>query len=281
MARGATKEQIGQLAPSVLRSLIREKVHHAIETAIELFAMKGKPASPNLGSPARDLLEEWKRRGLTEDVPDIQWAHRWLEIGRVYVETRTYRTPPHPPALAPEEVAVVERAIKDRRSIRIWKADDVPQALVDRLIEAASWAPSACNQQPVRFVTIRDRETIKMIPGDGCFEASPVIVVVALDRRSYEYLNTIPTYNPVLDAGAAIQNMLLMAYALGLGTTWGTFGDRPQNETVRRRLALPDYMEMLTYVGIGFPADYPPAPGRLPIRNLQMHERWTEQLDEV
>lgn len=281
MARGVTKDQLGQLAPSVLRSLIREKIHHALETAVELFALRGKAASPNIGHPARELLDEWRRRGLREDVSDIAWAYRWFEIARTYVEKGEYQNPPHPGPLAPGELAVVERVIRDRRSIRIWKDADVPQAFIDRLIEAASWAPSACNQQPVRYVTIRDRETIKMIPGDGCFEAAPVIVVVALDRRSYEYLNTIPTYNPVLDAGAAIQNMLLMAYALGLGTTWGTFGDRPQNEAVRRRLELPDYMEMLTYVGVGFPADYPPPPGRLPVRNLQAHERWTEQLDEV
>jgi nitroreductase len=281
MARGATKEQMVQLAPSVLRSLIREKVHHAIETAIELFAMKGKPASPNIGHPARELLEEWKRRDLPATVPDIEWAHQWLEIARTYVATREYRMPPHPPALAPEETALLERVIKDRRSVRIWKAQDVPQAVIDKLIDAASWAPSACNQQPVRFVTIRDRDMIKTIPGDGCFETAPVIVVVVLDRRSYEYLNTIPSYNPVLDAGAAIQNMLLMAYAMGLGTTWGTFGERPQNEAVRRRLALPDYVEMLTYVGIGYPADYPPPPSRMPIRNLQTQERWTEQVDEV
>ncbi len=281
MTRGATKEQMNDLAPSVLRSLIREKIHHGLETAIELFAKKGKAASPNIGHQARELLEEWKRRGLPEDAPDLDWAHQWLGIARSYVQTREYRNPPHPPALTGEEVAVIERAIKDRRSVRIWKDDDVPQPFIDRLIEAASWAPSACNQQPVRYVTIRDRETIKMIPGDGCFEMAPVIVVVALDRRSYEYLNTIPTYNPVLDAGAAIQNMLLVAYALGLGTTWGTFGNRPQNEAVRQRLMLPDYMEMLTYVGIGFPADFPPPPGRLPVRNLQVHERWTGQLDDV
>jgi nitroreductase len=281
MARGATKEQLSQLSPSVLRSLIREKVHHAMETAIELFAKKGKPASPNIGHQARELLEEWKRRGLPEDVPDIKWAHQWVAITQTYIETQEYLNPPHPFALAAEEVAVVEGVIRNRRSIRIWKDEDVPQPLIDRLIEAASWAPSACNQQPVRYVTIRDRETIKMIPGDGCFEMAPVIIVVVIDRRSYEYLNTIPSYNPVLDAGAAIQNMLLMAYALGLGTTWGTFGNRPQNEAVRTRLVLPDYMEMLTYVGVGLPADFPPPPGRLPVRNLQAHERWTELLDEV
>jgi hypothetical protein len=160
MARGATKEQIPQLPTTVLRSLIREKVHHAVETAIELFAMKGKPASPNLGQSARELLEEWKRRALPENVPDIEWTYRWLEIGRAYLESRQYKAAPHPPALASEELAGVERAIRNRRSIRIWEAKDVPPALIDRLIEAASWAPSACNQQPVRFVTIRDRETI-------------------------------------------------------------------------------------------------------------------------
>ena len=281
MARGATKEQIPQLSTSVLRSLIREKVHHAVETAIELFALKGKPASANLGHSVRELLEEWKRRGLPENVPDIEWTHRWLEMGRAYLERGEYASPPHPPALAPEALKGVEQAIRNRRSIRIWEAKDVPQSLVDRLIEAASWAPSACNQQPARYVTVRDRETIKMIPGDGFFETAPVIIVVTLDRRSYEYLYTIPTYNPVLDAGAAIQNMLLMAYALGLGTTWGTFPAGPQTDAVRQRLALPDYMEMLTYLGVGFPADFPPPPGRLPVGNLQMHERWRDRLDDV
>ena len=82
--------------------------------------MKGKPASPNVGHPARELLEEWKRRGLPEAVPDIKWAHQWIEIGRTYVETREYRMPPHPPALALHDVALIERVIKDRRSIIIW-----------------------------------------------------------------------------------------------------------------------------------------------------------------
>jgi nitroreductase len=204
-----------------------------------------------------------------------------VEIARRYVETRLYENPPHPPAFAPPALDAVRRAITTRRSVRIWRADDVPQDLIGQIVEAASWAPSACNQQPVRFITIRDRETIRMIPGDGCFEMAPVILVVAIDRRSYEFLNTIPVYNPILDAGAAIQNMLIMATALGLGTTWGTFGNRPQNEAVRTRLGLPEYLEMLTYVAVGWPADFPPPPARMPLRNLQALERWSETVDEV
>ena len=153
--------------------------------------------------------------------------------------------------------------------------------LLDRLVEAAAWAPSACNQQPVRFVTIRDQETIQIIPGDGCFEMAPVIIVVCLDRRSYAYLSTIPPHNPVLDAGAALQNMLLMAYGLGLGTTWGTFGSTRENDAVRARLGLPEHIEMVTYVGVGWPADFPPPQGRLPLHNLQVLERWTDAIDEV
>lgn len=281
MARGATKDEIGQVATPVLRALIREKIHHALETAIELYAAKGKSISAEVGRTARDLLQEWDRRGLPRTAPDIAWAYRWLEIARQYIETRQYENPPHPPAFDEHEREAVWRAITTRRSIRIWRQEDVPQPLIDRLIEAASWAPSACNQQPVRFITIRDRETIRMIPGDGCFQMAPVILVVGLDRRSYEFLNTIPVYNPILDAGAAIQNMLLMATALGLGTTWGTFGNRPQNEAVRNRLALPPYLEMLTYVAVGWPADFPPPPARLPVRNLQAMERWSEDVDAV
>jgi nitroreductase len=281
MARGATRDQIGQVATPVLRALIREKIHHALETAIELYAAKGKSVSAEIGRTARDLLLEWDRRGLPRTAPDIAWAHRWVEIARRYVETRRYENLPHPPAFPEADLGAVRRAITSRRSVRIWQEKDVPQPLINQLIEAASWAPSACNQQPVRFVTIRDRDTIRMIPGDGCFEMAPVILVVALDRRSYEFLNTIPDYNPILDAGAAIQNLLLTATALGLGTTWGTFGNRPQNEAVRVRLGLPAHLEMLTYVAVGWPADFPPPPARLPVRNLQALERWSPDVDEV
>lgn len=281
MARGAMKDQLAELPATVLRALIREKVHHTLETAVELYAKKDKAASPALGRPARDLLDEWERRGLPLDAPDIAWARRWLDIGRIYVETRRYENPSHPPAMLPSDIAALDRAIMHRRSVRIWRDEDVPQPLIDRLIETAAWAPSACNQQPVRFITIRDRDTIRIIPGDGCFEMAPVIIIIVLDRRSYVYLNTIPAYNPVLDAGAAIQNMLLMAYGLGLGTTWGTFGGPKENQMVRERLRLPDYLEMLTYVAVGWPADFPPSPSRLPLRNLQVMERWSETIDEV
>ncbi len=281
MARGATRDQLATIPTPVLRALIREKIHHTLETAIELFAMKGKPASSALGHAARELIDEWERRSLPRDEPDIAWAYQWLEIGRKYIETQRYENPPHPPALATFELAGLEKAVTHRRSIRIWKDEDVPQPLIDQLVEAAAWAPSACNQQPVRFVTVRDRETIRIIPGDGCFEMAPVIIVVCLDRRSYTYLSTIPAYNPVLDAGAAIQNMLLMAYGLGLGTTWGTFGSTRENDAVRVRLGLPEFIEMLTYVAIGWPADFPPPPRRLPLRNLQVLERWTEAIDQV
>jgi nitroreductase len=281
MARGATRDQLGHIPTIVLRSLIREKIHHTLETAVELYAMKNKSASQALGRPARDLLDEWERRGLPRDEPDIAWAYQWLEIGRRYIETQRYENPLHPPALAPSEMAGVEQAIMQRRSVRIWRDEEVPQPVVDRLIEAAAWAPSACNQQPVRFITIRDRDTIRIIPGDGCFEMAPVIIVVLLDRRSYTYLSTIPTYNPVLDAGAAIQNMLLVAYGLGLGTTWGTFGGQKENDAVRARLGVPEHMEMLTYVGLGWPEDFPPPPARLPLRNLQAFEKWSDTLDQV
>ena len=281
MARGATRDQLATVPTAVLRVLILEKVHHTLETAVELFAKKGKPASNALGHAARELLDEWERRGLPRDEPYIAWAYGWLEIGRKYIETQRYENPPHPPALPASELTGLEQAITRRRSIRIWKDEDIPQPLIDRLVEAAAWAPSACNQQPVRFVTIRDRATIRSIPGDGCFEMAPVIIVVCLDRRSYAYLTTIPPYNPILDAGAAIQNMLLMAYGLGLGTTWGTFGNKKENDAVRARLGLPEYIEMLTYVAVGWPADFPPPPRRLPLRNLQVLERWTESIEEV
>jgi Nitroreductase family len=202
MAPRPTQSEIASAPGPTLRALIREKAHHTLGTAIELYARQGRPASAALGNPARLLLSEWENRNLTAVEPDLIWAYQWLALGQEYISRRHYENPPHPSALPPEQLRGLERAFKERRSTRIWRDTDVSGAPVDRVIEAGTWAPSACNQQPVRYIVIRDRETIKMIPGDGCFEFAPVIIAVLLDKRSYEYLNTIPSYNPMLDAGS-------------------------------------------------------------------------------
>jgi len=76
MARGATRDQLATVPTPVLRALLREKIHHTLETAIELFAKKGKPASTALGHAARELLGEWERRGLSRNEPDVAWAYQ-------------------------------------------------------------------------------------------------------------------------------------------------------------------------------------------------------------
>lgn len=61
------------------------------------------------------------------------------------------------------DVEEVERLIRTRRSVRLYKKDAVPEDLIRRVIDMARWAPSGANSQPWRFVIVRDRALIEEI----------------------------------------------------------------------------------------------------------------------
>ena len=67
--------------------------------------------------------------------------------------------------------------------------------------------------------------------------------------------------NRLLDCGAAMQNMVLMAHALGLGGCWLTFR-LDMIRRLREYFALDDEIEIMTYLDVGFPAETPMPPGR-------------------
>jgi len=111
-------------------------------------------------------------------------------------------------------------AITTRRSIRSYDpTQPVTKAQLDQLLEAAMLAPSACNSRPWEFIAITHRETLdeiaKIHPNAGmCATATAAIVVVAIPQTG------IPEGYYPQDCGAATQNILLEAAAMGLGTCW-------------------------------------------------------------
>lgn len=161
--------------------------------------------------------------------------------------------------------------IQGRRSVRRFTSDPVADEVIEELLEAMRWAPSAGNAQPYRIHVVQD-ETIKAglaaaALGQRFIAEAPVVIVVAAERfeaqRSYKSRGE--ELYCIQDSAAALQNLLLLAHSRGLGTCWvGAFRER----SVAAALSLPGEQRPIAIVPIGVPSDIPKPPRRRSLREL-------------
>lgn len=151
----------------------------------------------------------------------------------------------------------IVKIIKDRHSVRNFKPEPVPAEIVEKLLEAARWAPSAGNLQPWFFYVIggrREKEALAAAALNQLFivEAPLCIVVCAEPGRSAcVYGNRGRNLYCYQDTAAAAQNILLAASGLGLGTCWaGSFSE----DEVRQALSIPARLVPVAIISVGFPA---------------------------
>ena len=200
----------------------------------------------------------------------------------------------------------VQDVIAQRRDVRRFRPDTVPDDVLERVLTAAHRAPSVGLMQPWRFIVIRDmatrseirrlaqRERIRQADRfderarhfldqkiEGVLEA-PLGVCVCCDHGDpgEEVLGrgTIPQTD-VYSTACAIQNLWLAARAEGLGVGWVSFYRPPDLAAV---LGLPQQVEPIAYLCLGWPDEQPVRPTletvgwsrRLPLEAVVMHERW-------
>jgi len=166
-------------------------------------------------------------------------------------------------------------AIKGRRSIRAFKNQDVPAEIVQKLIDAARCAPSAGNIQPWEFIIVRKPEIKRRLAeaalSQTFIEEAPIVIVVCAneDRSSLGYGMRGKTLYCIQDTAAAIQNIHLAAYSIGLGTCWvGAF----REEEARKILKIPDGVRPVAIVPVGYRAESPPPRGRRPMSEVVHYE---------
>ena len=171
----------------------------------------------------------------------------------------------------------VLEAIKGRRSIRAFKSEDVPPEIVEKLIDAARWAPSAGNIQPWEFIIVRNpeikRNLAKAALNQSFIEEAPVVIVVCADeiRSSQGYGVRGKTLYCIQDTAAATQNIHLAAYSLGLGTCWvGAFNE----EEAGKILEIPEGVRPVAIIPVGYPAEKPPARNRRPLNQIIHYEKF-------
>jgi nitroreductase len=171
-------------------------------------------------------------------------------------------------------------ALRARRSATKLKADPVPDALIEQVIEAATWAPNHRLTEPWRFVIVDGearralgevmarsmRERLPQPDGETARAQlekernkplrAPVLIAVA----------AVPSTDPrvveseeVAAVAAAVQNMLLAAEALGLGAMWRT-GDAAFDPAVKAFLTLPPEAQIVAFVYLGYPEPLPRRP---------------------
>jgi nitroreductase len=156
-------------------------------------------------------------------------------------------------------------AVRERRSIRKFKPDPIPEDVVEKLKEALIWAPSAGNLQARKFYFIFDdkiKERLASAALNQRFIAkAPLSIVACTDSNiRIHYGERGVSLYTIQDVAASIMGMMLVAHEEGLGSVWvGAFHE----QEVSRILNLPDNLRPVAIIPVGYPSAIPRAPERI------------------
>jgi len=271
-----SRDDLMEMDPISLGALLRERTHHMIEVPLypTLLTDKGK-AKKTFGLQAQMIYDVWRERGFPEHGSDLKWVKRYLAIAE---KIRMGQDPrldcPMPEPFTTQEMAVVRKLLFERRSIRDFAPREIPDHMIEQILEAGRAAPVSCNLCDVRFVILKDPEEHKMIPSDINTRNS-VIIVVCHDKRVIRIVghDQVVPHNAGFDAAASADHMLLMAHALGLGGVWLTLakwvdGRRNAAEEFRKKYGLPDYIEVDLHIAVGWTAIGSIKSQRIPLKDM-------------
>jgi nitroreductase len=152
-------------------------------------------------------------------------------------------------------------AIRTRRSIRKYRGDPVPRALVEQVLEAGRWAATGGNRQPWQFCVVTNaarRAELSVMGGSGRWIAqAPVCIIIFMSEA----------ITPVQDCAAVAQNMLLAAHALGLGACWVGNPNVSFAERVRQYLGVREPLRFFAFMSLGYP-DETRQPAKKPLGEM-------------
>jgi nitroreductase len=156
--------------------------------------------------------------------------------------------------------------IKTRRSIRKYTSEPVDDGIIDQIIEIGTYAPSGLNNQPWKFVVVKDRTILDKIAKQTSYskiiKKAPVCIAVFLDQNlSYDRVKDI------LGIGACTENIMLAIHTLGLGGVW--LGEILKNrDKVEKILEVPENCELMAVVALGHPDEQKGVGNRKPLSEV-------------
>jgi len=156
--------------------------------------------------------------------------------------------------------------IETRRSIRKFRTAPISDDLIEKILEAGRWAPSGQNNQPWRFAVVRNRERLKEISQLTRYRkivlGAQVLIPVFIDTATIYHRE-----KDIQGIGACLQNMLLEIHTLGIGAVW--LGEIiKSNEQIKQILGLPEKLELMAVIAMGYPDETPHATKRKELKEL-------------
>lgn len=159
---------------------------------------------------------------------------------------------------------------KQRCSIRSYTEQQVEPEKLAQILEAAHVAPTAANRQPVRLVVVQSKAGLARLGKAADLYGAPLAVIVCADHgrawvRPFDQKQTCD-----IDASIVTDHMMLAATALGLGTVWICYF---KPDVLRREFDLPDGLEPVNILAVGYAAEAPASPerhaqARIPVEEL-------------
>jgi len=164
-------------------------------------------------------------------------------------------------------------AISQRSSVRAYKATDVEEDKLKKILEAARLSPSASNRQDWKFIVVRNKETKKKLAkaafGQSFIAEAPVIIVACGTEPKAIMGCGQPAYT--VNVSIACAFMILQAYELGLGTCW--MGAFKEDET-KKILNVPEHVRVVAMTPLGYPNEPPSEKSRKRLNEIVCYEKY-------
>jgi nitroreductase len=166
-------------------------------------------------------------------------------------------------------------AIINRRSIRSYRDKPVEDEKIEKILDASGWAPSAGNLQSVEYIVVKDKETKNKLAeasyGQAQPSKAPVNIVVCVNfKKISHYGDRGEGLYSLQESGACIQNLMLTAHSLGLGTCWiGAFDE----ERTKEALNIPDHVRPVGIITVGY-SDEKPRSSRRNLKDIVFNEKY-------
>jgi len=169
---------------------------------------------------------------------------------------------------------MVLEAIKKRQSVRNYQDKEIPEDVLQQVLEAGRLAPSASNKQCWKFIVVKDEDLRKkMVP--ACKNQKFVgeaPVVIAGCATNPDYVMTCGEHSYSIDLAIALDHMSLEAASLGLGTCWiGAF----YQDQVKEILGVPEGVRIVNLLTLGYPKKLGPKTGRKPLSEIICYDKYS------
>lgn len=172
--------------------------------------------------------------------------------------------------------------LKNRRSIRDFQDKEVPIKIVEEILQEATLAPSASNNQPCRFSIVNCKKTIKDLSDESKANllddfahnrasSNPAYIDVLKDKNFNVFYNapcvifisgSTAVYSLEVDCALMACYIMFSATARGLGTCWIALGSQIRDPKSKALLGIPDGCRIVAPIIIGYPKEIPAASER-------------------